>query len=276
MAHAAAVPSLEALSFAQLLAACGGFFAACTLSGLGLGYVLQRRAWAIGRKVFDVPLGKRQFRTEAIGTLLFLLLWIPTIAALLGSGVLRFTDGWASGLVTFAGCWYGFQVLYYFLHRAMHHPRLFWVHRWHHESRVTTPLTGLSMHSAETLGWMFAFFVPALLLSWAGMLSLTGWMVFFGVHFVGNIAGHANAEIFPIRATRLSSALFSNPIVYHLLHHARFDGHYAFGVAWMDRLLGTEWADWPELHAKIMDGHPLGSLREKGAAYRAVSHRKAP
>jgi sterol desaturase/sphingolipid hydroxylase (fatty acid hydroxylase superfamily) len=68
--------------------------------------------------------------------------------------------------------------------------------------------------------------------------------------------------------------MFSNAIVYHLLHHARFDGHYGFGTAMMDRALGTEWPDWRELHLAIMDGAPLTSLRQKGARYRAVSRRE--
>jgi hypothetical protein len=38
----------------------------------------------------------------------------------------------------------GFQAFYWTLHRAMLQHLLF-VHRWHHRSRVTTPLSGQSM-----------------------------------------------------------------------------------------------------------------------------------
>jgi hypothetical protein len=32
----------------------------------------------------------------------------------------------------------------------------------------------------------------------------------------------------------------------------------------MDRLLGTEWSDWPALHARVVSGQPLESFSERG------------
>ena len=64
---------------------------------------------------------------------------------------------------------------------------------------------------------------------------------------------------------------FAVAIVDHSMHHARFDGHYGFVTAMMDRTFGTEWPDWLELHTKVMDGHPLRSLREKGRSAGARS-----
>jgi lathosterol oxidase len=202
-------------------------------------------------------------RAQAIGTVLSLLVFVPAAAATLASGAIRFDDGWIASVVTFAVCWLAFQIFYYGLHRTMHGSTwLFRFHRWHHVSMVTTPMTGLSMHPVEALGWSIGLFGPGLLLSQLGLLGLGGWSAFFAVHFIGNIAGHANAEIFGIEATRTSSIL-ANPIVYHSLHHARFDRHYGFAAAPMDRLFGTEWPDWLALHRKVMSGRPLESLREK-------------
>lgn len=31
----------------------------------------------------------------------------------------------------------------------------------------------------------------------------------------------------------------------------------------MDRLLGTEWPDWPELHARVISGEPMRKLSER-------------
>lgn len=262
--------------FLEALARCALFFGACTLIGLAFGYALERHAWSIGRKVYDVPAKKHQLRTEIVGTIVFHLVWLPVAALLLWSGALRFSNSIVADLVTLPFCWLSFQGMYYALHRAMHSKRLFWIHRWHHESLVTSPMTGLSMHPLEALGWSAIFVVSALALSAAGLLGERGWIVFFVLHFVGNVAGHANAEIFPLRATRLSSILWSNPIVYHSMHHARFDGHYGFAAAIFDRAFGTEWPDWHELHAKIMDGRPLRSLREKGASIAKDAGEHAP
>lgn len=250
--------------YLAILGQCVAFFGACTLAGLAMGYGLERYAWSIGRKVFDVPMKKHQLRTEITGTILFLAIFCPILAAVLWSGALRLSSSWVADLVTFPFCWLTFQGMYYALHRAMHSKRLFWMHKWHHESLVTSPMTGLSMHPMEALGWTAIFLVSALALSSVGLLGERGWIAFFALHFVGNVAGHANAEIFPMRATRLSSVLWTNPIVYHSMHHARFDGHYGFVAAIFDRAFGTEWPDWHELHTKIMDGRPLRSLREKG------------
>lgn len=252
-------------SLAEIVLVCAAFFGGLVLIGLALGYGLERLAWSRGRKVYDVPKKRGQLRTEVVGTLLFHVVWLPIIALVLWSGVLRFSTTWAAELVTFPACWLSFQLAYYFVHRAMHTRKLFWMHRWHHESLVTSPMTGLSMHPLEALSWAAMFLVPALALSALGLLGEKAWMAFLAIHWIGNIAGHANAEIFPLRATRASTLVWSNPIVYHSLHHARFDGHYGFVTAIMDRTFGTEWPDWLELHTRIMDGRPLTSLRAKGA-----------
>lgn len=251
-------------TFLEVLLRCAAFFGGATLVGLVFGVGAERLAWRRGRKVYDVPMKRGQLRTEVTGTLLFHAVWLPIIALVLTSGTLHFAEGWPAAVTTFVVAWWSFQALYYFLHRAMHLRALFWIHRWHHESLVTSPMTGLSMSPLEALAWAAAFLGPAYLLSAIGMLHAGGWMVFFAAHFVGNVAGHANAEIFPYRVNRLGSIVYSNAIVYHSMHHARFDGHYGFGAALMDWAFGTEWPDWRELHLRIMDGRPLTSLRQRG------------
>ena len=40
--------------------------------------------------------------------------------------------------------------------------------------------------------------------------------------------------------------------------------HYSFGSSFMDRLLGTEWEDWPALHGRVRDGVPMTNLAQRG------------
>ena len=32
----------------------------------------------------------------------------------------------------------------------------------------------------------------------------------------------------------------------------------------MDRLFGTEWADWPALHERVRDGRPMTHFAQRG------------
>jgi sterol desaturase/sphingolipid hydroxylase (fatty acid hydroxylase superfamily) len=255
---------IAARSYLELLALCAGVCVALTLIGLGAGYGAERFWWKRGRKVFDLPLKRGQVQKELIGTALFHLMFIPVAALALRYGGVRFASGIAAELVGFAGPWYAFQLYYYVFHRSMHSRALFWMHRWHHESLVTTPMTGFSMHPAEAVGWIVGIVGSLVLFAQLDLLGFWGFSVFFFSLWSGNIAGHANAELMPLRSTRLTTLLSSNPISYHSLHHARFDGHYGFVAATMDWLFKTEFPDWKAIHDRVFDGKPLKSLREKG------------
>lgn len=251
------------LSWIELLLVCAAFFGSLTAVSNVAGFAIERRVQERGLRIFALPLKRRQLRTELLGNVLFLVVFVPAITGVLASGAIRFASSWLAEVLTFGVSWTAFVVFYYFFHRAMHAKRLFWMHRWHHESLVTTPLTGLSMHPVEAIGWSVGLLAPGLLLAQLDLLGVWGWLAFFGAHFSGNIIGHANAELFPMNASKPAS-LVSNAITYHSLHHARFDGHYGFANAIMDRLFGTEWPDWIALVERVKSGEALKSLRERG------------
>ena len=253
---------MESMSLGVLAATTTLALVLTTLVSLGFGFVVERAAQQRGRKILDMPLKRGQLRREAIGTALFHVVFIPPFVWALHTGAIHFTSGWLPNVLGFAVAWYGFVVFYYFFHRAMHHRALFWAHRWHHESIVTTPMSGLSMHPLEAVGWTAAMLTPALALAHFDLLGLGGWLFFLAVHWIGNIVGHANAELSPVRSTRFSSLVMSNPISYHSLHHARYHGHYGFVIATFDWAFKTEFHDWLAVHRRVMDGTPLKSPRE--------------
>ena len=116
-----------------------GALACMTQQGLALGYAAERFWWPRGRKVFEVPLKRGQLRQEAIGTLMFHFVFAPPLTWALETGTIRFATGsWVAEALGFFGPWYAFMIFYYFMHRSMHHKRLFWMHKWHHVSLVTT------------------------------------------------------------------------------------------------------------------------------------------
>ncbi|MCA9512545.1 MAG: sterol desaturase family protein [Myxococcota bacterium] len=253
---------VDALSFAELLG-----FVALVLGGLvavslAFGFAAER---VLGprRRIFDVPLREGQLFREAVGNARFVALAVPAFAAMLHFAPHAPSDAPRFAL-TFFVCWLAFEVLYWMLHRAMHTRAGYRFHRYHHDSRVTTPLTGYSMSTVEALGWLVALVGPPLLLSFVVPLSIEGWLAYLAYHVSGNVVGHSNAEVLGAPVARRPLSWIAHPITYHALHHARFDNHYGFGSTFMDRSLRTEWSDWPALHARVLDGRAMTKLSERG------------
>jgi sterol desaturase/sphingolipid hydroxylase (fatty acid hydroxylase superfamily) len=233
-----------------------------TVASTAIGFALERFR---GKPIFDVPLAHGQYRHELRGNAQFFVVAVPSIALALHGGWVRTGDESVLRFAaTFAAIVVVFQAYYYALHRALHDRRLVRFHRWHHASHVTTPLSGQSMHAVEAVGWMVGYVGVPAALSLIAPLSLNGWLAYLAFNVVGNVVGHANAEVIApspfIRTRALGAAVFT----YHALHHARWTGHYGFESAWCDRLFDTEWADWPTLHARVWSGAPLRSLKERG------------
>ena len=253
----------------DLLGLVTGFFVALTLLGTALGYLLE---WVFrARRIWAVPLDEGQLRTELIGNVVFLMVTITTFTWALSTRWMRFgEDSGAAIALTFVVIYLAFQLYYYGFHRALHDRRWVRFHRWHHKSRVTTPLSGQSMSLVEALGWMVGYVAIPACLSQVMPISFDGWALYIAYNVLGNIAGHANVEpIPPLPGLRYASVI-SNVYTYHALHHARWNGNYGFATALMDRVCRTEWPDWPELHARTAHGNPMPDLHTKGNGYKGV------
>lgn len=255
---------LDAASLPELFAMVLVFFVGLTLLNVPFGFALER--FLPRRRIFDVPLAEGQYRFEIIGNLVFLAVAVPTFTAALATRVVRLGPGsLARDLATFGALHLGFQIYYYWLHRVMHHRSLVRVHRWHHRSHVTTPLTGQSMSFVEALGWMVGYVGLPILFSRISPIGFWGWAGYIAFNVTGNIVGHSNVEMkmFP-QGVWWGSVFGSNAFMYHALHHARWTGHYGFAASLMDRIFGTEWPDWPVLFRRIIAGQPMKSLKERG------------
>jgi Delta7-sterol 5-desaturase len=260
--HTASPSTIALLVFA--------FFATLTVTNVAIGFWVEHLYARY--KIFDLPLARGQYRFELIGNVVFLAVTTLAFTAVLSAKVVHFApETFFRGAATFLALMIGFQAYYWVLHRAMHTKALIRFHSWHHRSHVTTPLSGQSMSFVESCGWMIGYVGLPLVFSMIEPISLWGWASYMVFNVSGNIVGHSNVELGArLHATRVS-ALFSNPLVYHCLHHARWRGHYSFQAAFMDRLLGTEFEDWPALYAKVSSGRPLQSLKETGSSQHAHS-----
>lgn len=255
---------VEGLSYPELVLLCAAVLGGLVAVATAAAFLIEARLGDT-RRIFDVPRGEGQLRRELVGTLRFVGMGAFAFAWLLGSAPLA-EESAASIATTFFVCWAGFEVYYWGLHRAMHWRPLYRFHRYHHESRVTSPLTGYSMSTVESAGWLVGLVGVPWLLSLVTPISLGGLLAYHALYQVsGNIVGHVNVDFFPAALEKRLNSWISHPIVYHSLHHARFNNHYGFGSTFMDRLLGTEWSDWPELHARVISGEPLPKLSTRGS-----------
>lgn len=252
------------LSYVELVALCGAVLGGLVAIATLVAFILEARLGDT-RRIFDVPRADGQLRWEILGTLRFVGMGAFAFAGLLWYAPLA-EESLASIATTLFVCWLGFEVYYWCLHRAMHWRPLYRFHRYHHDSRVTSPLTGYSMSTIESVGWLVGLVGVPLLWSMWMPISLVGLLAYHALYQVsGNVIGHVNVDFFPAALERRANTWISHPIVYHSLHHARFNNHYGFGSSFMDRLLGTEWADWPELHARVIRGEPLPKLSTRGS-----------
>jgi Delta7-sterol 5-desaturase len=130
---------------------------------------------------------------------------------------------------------------FYWIHRAMHHPRLFKrFHLVHHRSTNPSPLASYSFHFLE--GIIESLIVPILLFSLPmHRLSL---ILFAFVSFAINVYGHLGYEIAPrwFRKSFLFQLL--NTSVHHNLHHEKSNGNYGLYFRFWDKWVGTEHAQY--------------------------------
>lgn len=131
---------------------------------------------------------------------------------------------------------------FYWMHRAIHHKRLFraW-HMHHHKSRTPTPWAAYSFSTWE--GVSEAAFVPAyLLIATTIGLEYHGLAMFlFLWHMIiRNVIGHCGVEIYPAGWVDNPLTGWWNTVTHHDLHHSA--GTYNFGLyfTWWDRWMGTE------------------------------------
>lgn len=256
--------TVQQLAYWQLVVVCGAILGGLIASATVIGFALEA---ALGdrRKIFDLPRAEGQLRWELLGTLRFWAMgafafaWLLKVARLAPESAFSITT-------TFLVCWLGFEVYYWGLHRAMHLRPFYRFHRYHHDSRVTSPLTGYSMSTVESIGWLVGLIGVPLLWSFVTPISLVSLLAYHTLYQVtGNVIGHANVDLQPAFAGTRANSWIIHPTTYHSLHHARFKNHYSFGSSFMDRLLGTEWADWIELRSRVVEGHPLTKLSERGS-----------
>jgi len=218
------------------------------------------------RRIQDRHAGWKDIRREVTYSLLTILIFsLVGFGTYMGGlyGIFRLSMEmptlW-SGLFDFVVIVLAHDAYFYWIHRGMHHPRLYRrFHRLHHRSVTPTPWTAYSFAPLEAI--VEAAFLPLIFL----FLETSHFIAFaFTSHMiVRNVIGHAGVELFPKRWLQWPVLRLITTTTHHDLHHSEFRWNYGLYFTWWDRLMGTEHPHYEErFNASVAreDAYPDGEV----------------
>ncbi|KAK1401837.1 Eceriferum 1 [Heracleum sosnowskyi] len=134
------------------------------------------------------------------------------------------------------------EIIYYWLHTALHHHYLYSrYHSHHHSSVVTEPITAVIHPFAEIIMYYMIFSIPwvtTMLTGTASIISLFGYVAYFD--FMNNL-GHCNFEIVPKKLFTIFPPLkyMMYTPSFHSLHHTKYQTNLALYFPFYDYMYGT-------------------------------------
>ena len=144
-----------------------------------------------------------------------------------------------------------YDTYFYWMHRFMHHPKIFkHVHLVHHKSTTPSPWTAYALHPLE------AVIVAGILPIIAFTLPVHGpaLTLFFLFTVIFSVIEHCGFEIYPKGFHKTWIGRWVNTPVAHDLHHHKFHGNYGLYFLFWDRLMGTVREDYDETFEKTTEG----------------------
>ncbi len=236
------------------------------VTGLLRYFIVAGLAFALVYKLFAKPLRrhkiqvkdakradfKRDILHSVQSNLIMAALALPFLIAPLNQYTLAYTEvstyGWLYLLASVPVALVIHDTYFYWMHRLLHHPRLFkHMHLLHHRSTNPSPWTSYAFHASEA----FTEGLILVILLFVLPLHPIAIGLFILLAFVINVYGHLGYEIAPkwFRHSILFSIL--NTSVHHNLHHSKFKGNYGLYFRVWDRLMGTEHPDYVKTYDKV-------------------------
>lgn len=230
--------------------------------------------WSEARRIQKRRAGLEDYRREILSsfrTVFFFGLTGLTTLLMIETGVVPVHQGdWPTWLLMaqLAVIILAHDTWFYWMHRALHHRRLFRLtHLHHHRSRTPTPWAAYSFSAFE--GIAEAAFMPVFLLSAAlvgvayidlALFLFLAWMI------LRNVIGHAGVEVHPAGWVDTPWLDWLTTTTHHDLHHS--EGRHNFGLyfTWWDRWMGTEHPLYKEHFRKVARptfGSRLSLLQQK-------------
>lgn len=206
-------------------------------------YVLKRKKYAHKRIQKTFPKGfkirneiKHSFSTAVVFACIGLFIY-----ALKTKGYTQiYTDFSSFGFVYFI-CSVIIMLLihdtyFYWMHRAVHHPKLFAVfHKVHHQSRNPTPFTAFSFDAAEAV--LEAAIIPILILILP--VHPLAIFIFFNISLAFNVMGHLGYEFLPSWFLTHPILKWINTSTHHNMHHQKGHDNYGLYFNFWDTFMKT-------------------------------------
>ncbi|MFK8047444.1 MAG: sterol desaturase family protein [Halioglobus sp.] len=171
------------------------------------------------------------------------------------SGVLQFYDDWTRYPLVYSALSLPVILIlqdtyFYWVHRMMHHRRLFRLfHLAHHRSHTPTPWAAYAFAPGEAV--LMALFVPVV--TFLIPVHEIILFIFLSIMIVRNAMGHSGIE-FHHRAWIEGPWDIFTSTTHHDMHHQRVRGNYGLYFTWWDRWMGTEFPDYREQFYRAVDG----------------------
>jgi len=227
-------------------------------------YLAVANKWKIAEHlIYNLPIPPEQIRREWHNSI-HTPLHAAFLAVFLELGFFQAFD-WLSFLYSAILATVWAEIWHYASHRAFHLRSLHWIHVEHHRSHINSWLTALSFSFTEKFVFDLGLLCPlAIVDRFIGLnfYGVAGWYIGY---LIINSYSHANFEFKSARYNHWLGKVLATT-TYHSLHHARYTGNYGLGTRFLDKLFGTEWADYDQIFQRISrDRKPLTNLREKVA-----------
>lgn len=214
----------------------------------------MRRSSLVTRDLQPRKASKADIKREVFSSIQTCIVYLSVTLIMVwgvGAGVFQKIEGsfgWGTDLVILAGYVLAHDAYFYWVHRAMHHPKLFKAfHRHHHKSTAPTPFAAYSFAVPEA--FVMAAFVPL----WQLFIATPMWVLltFLNFQIIRNVMGHAGIELMPRWWLATPLTRWLNTTTHHELHHGGgFSSNYGLYFTFWDRLMGTEHPDYAERFAR--------------------------
>jgi Delta7-sterol 5-desaturase len=144
-----------------------------------------------------------------------------------------------------------YETYYYWLHRWMHHPRIFRiVHKVHHESTHTSAFTSFSFHPLEAL--LQFLFIPLLIITIPVHYAALGIVLLLMT--LSAVINHAGVEIFPKYFANHPIGKWIIGATHHDIHHKQFRKNFGLYFTFWDKWMKTESENYEEEFRKNTAG----------------------
>eukprot|EP00126_Sphaerothecum_destruens_P004057 Sdes_comp17949_c0_seq1m7208 len=141
---------------------------------------------------------------------------------------------WYRLMTGIIGCAFIEDTWHYFIHRLMHHPRLYkYIHKVHHQYSAPFGMVAEYAHPVETVVLGAGFFIGILVFA-EHIVFLWLWVI---VRLIETCDVHSGYH-FPLNPLHLIP--FYGGAEFHDFHHMNFTGNYASTFTFWDWLLGTD------------------------------------